>query len=207
MSSISKYLLIGFTSIGGLLMIYFLYIFISIASVFGGLFERDYSIDELKTEYNYKEKEIDDLIKYFEQIKPKDKNVAIEFKNDKVLERLVIVPSDTTKNTYRGWDVNVKSLYQKEFKKDLNWSEDQVDELKNRLDEANCISIEDGEPIKIGFKRSGMGMYFFNVFQKKETDRTLFNDGCTYILVNYKIALEYGGGAIGRQCFSKQNLK
>jgi cell division protein FtsL len=207
MSPVFKYILIGFTSIAGLLMIYFLYIFISIASVFGGIFERDYSIDELKTEYNHKEKEIDDLIKYFNQIKPKDKSVAIEFKNDKILERLVIVPSDTTKNTYRGWDINVKNLYQQEFKKELHWDEDQVDELKNRLDEANCISIEDGEPVKIGFKRYGMGMYFFNVFQKEETDRTLFNDGCTYILVNDKMALEYGGGAIGRQCFSKQNLK
>lgn len=205
MSSISKYLLIVFTCIVGILMIYCLYIFISIASAFGDFFERDYSIDELKTEYNYKEKEIDDLIKYFNQIKPKDKNVAVEFKNDKILERLVIVPSDTTQSTYRGWDINVKSLYQQEFKKELHWNEDQVDELKSRLDEANCISIEDGEPIKIGFKRSGMGMYFFNVFQNKETDRTLFNDGCAYILVNYKLALEYGGGAIGRQCFSKQN--
>ncbi|NML57807.1 hypothetical protein [Chryseobacterium cheonjiense] len=205
MSPVFKYILIGFTTIMGLLMICFLYMVISIASVFGGIFERDYSIDELKTEYNDKEKEIDDLIKYFNQIKPKDKNVAIEFKNDKILERLVIVPSDTAKKSYQGWDINVKSLYQQEFKKDLNWSEDQVDELKNRLDEANCISIEDGEPIKIGFKRYGMGMYSFNVFQKNETDRSLFNDGCTYILVNYKLALEYGGGAIGRQCFSKQN--
>lgn len=85
MSPVFKYILIGFTSIAGLLMIYFLYIFISIASVFGGIFERDYSLDELKTEYNHKEKEIDDLIKYFNQIKPKDKNVAIEFKNDKSL--------------------------------------------------------------------------------------------------------------------------
>ena len=205
MSPVFKYILIGFSTIMGLLMICFLYMFISIASVFGGIFERDYSINELKTEYNDKEKEIDDLIKYFNQIKPKDKNVAIEFKNDKVLERLVIVPSDTAKKSYQGWDINVKSLYQQEFKKDLNWSEDQVDELKNRLDEANCISIEDGEPIKIGFKRYGMVMYSFNVFQKNETDRSLFNDGCTYILVNYKLALEYGGGAIGRQCFSKQN--
>lgn len=205
MSPVFKYILIGFTTIMGLLMICFLYMVISIASVFGGIFERDYSIDELKTEYNDKEKKIDDLIKYFNQIKPKDKNVAIEFKNDKILERLVIVPSDTAKKSYQGWDINVKSLYQQEFKKDLNWSEDQVDELKNRLDEANCISIEDGEPIKIGFKRYGMGMYSFNVFQKNETDRSLFNDGCTYILVNYKLALEYGGGAIGRQCFSKQN--
>lgn len=205
MSSVFKYILIVFTCIVGILMIYCLYILISIASVFGDFFERDYSIDELKTEYNHKEKEINDLIKYFNQIKPKDTNVAIEFKNDKILERLVVVPSDTTKDTYRGWDINVKSLYQQEFKKELHWNEDQVNELKNRIDKANCISIEDGEPIKIGFKRSGMGMYFFNVFQKKETDRTLFNDGCTYILVNYKLALEYGGGAIGRQCFSKQN--
>jgi hypothetical protein len=28
-----------------------------------------------------------------------------------------------------------------------------------------------------------------------------YNDGCTYILVDNRLVLEYGGGAIGPQCF------
>ncbi|MBP2618769.1 hypothetical protein [Chryseobacterium jejuense] len=83
----------------------------------------------------------------------------------------------------------------------MNWTEDEIKILKEKLDNANCISIKDGEPVKIGFKRSGLGMYSFNVFQKRDTDRSIFNDGCQYILRNHNLALEYGGGAIGQQCF------
>jgi hypothetical protein len=31
--------------------------------------------------------------------------------------------------------------------------------------------------------------------------RAEYDDGCNYILYNDKVALEYGGGVIGTQCF------
>ena len=40
---------------------------------------------------------------------------------------------------------------------------------------------------------------------KPETDRSVFNDSCQYILVDKSLALEYGGGAIGPQCFPRKN--
>ncbi len=87
----------------------------------------------------------------------------------------------------------------------LKWNVKEVTELKKRLDKANCISVEDGEPIKIGFKRSGLGMYSFNVFQDIQTNRSEYNNKCEYILISRKLMLEYGGGAIGPQCFPKEN--
>ena len=204
MSKVLKYVLIGIGVIGGLFIIGFLIFNFMIASAFGA-FDKTYSVTELKQEYFSKEKEIDDLIKYFNQIKPKDKQVDIEFKNNKTLDRLRIEYLDSTQTPYQQWGVQVASLTKPEFKKDLNWTEENVEKLKEKLDAANCISIEDGEPIKIGFKRSGMGMFSFVVFQKKETDRGGFDNGCTYILVNKKLALEYGGGAIGSQCFPNKN--
>jgi len=50
-----------------------------------------------------------------------------------------------------------------------------------------------------------MGMYSYNVFDKTIADslKNHYNDSCTYILYNDKLVLEYGGGAIGSQCFPK----
>lgn len=87
----------------------------------------------------------------------------------------------------------------------MKWSEDEVTELKIKLDKANCISVEDGEPIKIGFKRSGLGMYSFNIFQDIQTDRSEYSGKCEYIMIDRNLMLEYGGGAIGPQCFPKEN--
>ena len=78
-----------------------------------------------------------------------------------------------------------------------------VKNLKDKLDKANCIGVTSGEPCNISFQRSGMGMYSFNVFDKPipEREKAQYNDSCTYILANDKLVLEYGGGAIGSQCF------
>ncbi len=106
---------------------------------------------------------------------------------------------------FQHWDFNKDTLITPDLKNMLDWDLETIEILKEKLDNADCISIEDGEPIKIGFKRSGMGMYSFDIFQDKTTDRNKFNNNCQYILVSNKLALEYGGGAIGPQCF--QNFK
>lgn len=204
MSKTLKYILIGLGIILGLFSVGFVIINIMIASAFGA-FDKDYSVSDLKEEYNSKEKEIDDLILYFNQIKPKDKIVSIEFKDDKTLSRLQIDFKDSTKTIFQQWDIPVNNLLNPKLVKDLDWNDEKIKLLKKKLDKANCISIEDGEPIKIGFKRIGMGMYSFNIFQDKTTDIYKYNDSCQYILVSRKLVLEYGGGAIGPQCF--QNFK
>jgi hypothetical protein len=88
----------------------------------------------------------------------------------------------------------------------LNWTDQTLKTLKEKLDAANCISVESGEPCKIGFQRSGMGKYYYNLFEKPipDSEKRRYNDSCTYILYNDNVVLEYGGGAIGLQCFPKQ---
>ncbi len=202
MERVAKYFLIGITIIGGGLLTAAIIFAVSFAKAFG-LFDKNYSVQELHEEYLYKEKEIDDLIKYYYSIKP-DKRVEIEFENDEILRRLVVQSERDSLKYYQQWDVKINGIQKTDVGKELGWNEDDFKSLKEKLDEANCISIADGEPVKVGFKRSGLGKYFFNIFYKKETDRSLFNDGCQYILINNKLALEYGGGAIGPQCFPKQ---
>jgi len=205
MNKFLKYFLIVLASVGGLFLIGFVVMYFMIAAAFGS-FDKTYSTSELKHEYYSKEKEISELINYYNHIKPKDYWVDIEFKDDDMLERLRITSKDSiSKVVHQEWNVSSKILQSDGLKDLLKWNEDDVTELKIKLDKANCISVEDGEPIKIGFKRSGLGMYSFNVFQDIQTDRSEYNGRCEYVLVDRNLMLEYGGGAIGPQCFPKEN--
>ena len=72
-----------------------------------GLNDKVYSVSELKNEYFKNEKEIKDLIEYFNSIQPKDKSIDIEFRNNRVLERLKIDYKDSLKSDYQQWNVPV----------------------------------------------------------------------------------------------------
>jgi hypothetical protein len=204
MSKTLKYILIGSGVIGGLCIIGFLIFNFMIASAFGA-FDKTYSVTELKEEYFSKEKEIQDVINYYDFIKPKDYTVDIEFTDEKLLSRLTIYKKDSSKVVYQKWDVPIGEMQSQELTTYLEWNANEVKTLKEKLDKANCISVQDGEPIEIGFKRSGMGMFSFVIFRNKGTDIQNFNNGCDYIMVNRNLALQYGGGAIGPQCFPNKN--
>ena len=204
MNKYLKYFLIGSSIILGLFVIGFIIFNLMIASAFGA-FDKTYSVTELKEEYFSKEKEIQDVINYYDFIKPKDYTVDIEFTDEKLLSRLTIYKKDSSKVVYQKWDVPIGEMQSQELTTYLEWSGNEVKTLKEKLDKANCISVEDGEPIKIGFKRSGMGMFSFVIFRNKGKDIQNFNNGCDYIMVNRNIALQYGGGAIGTQCFPNKN--
>ena len=204
MNKYLKYFLIGSSIILGLFVIGFIIFNLMIASAFGA-FDKTYSVTELKEEYFSKEKEIQDVINYYDFIKPKDYTVDIEFTDEKLLSRLTIYKKDSSKVVYQKWDVPIGEMQSQELTTYLEWSGNEVKTLKEKLDKANCISVEDGEPIKIGFKRSGMGMFSFVIFRNKGTDIQNFNNGCDYIMVNRNLALQYGGGAIGTQCFPNKN--
>jgi hypothetical protein len=49
-------------------------------------------------------------------------------------------------------------------------------------------------------------MYFYELFGKPIPDslKDTYNNGCTYIIYNPTVVLEYGGGVLGPQCFLKE---
>lgn len=182
-----------------------------IAYAFGS-FDKDYSVTDLKNNFNKKETEIIELKKYFNDIVPKNRFVEIEFENDNTLFRFGIevldsATSDSKDPMFLEWDLKTNTSRMDSIIRPLGWTRETLKTLKEKLDAANCILIESGEPTKIGFKRSGMGMYSFNVFDKPIQDslRKNYNDSCTYIMVNNKLVLEYAGGAAGNQCFYNKN--
>jgi hypothetical protein len=165
-----------------------------------GVFETTYSKQDLIDNYNLKTKEIEELRNYINTIVPKNKTVEIEFEGRKTLGIFhVIIDGKYDSN----WNIKVNSAKTDTLLQKLGWTKETLFTLKEKLDNANCISVENGDPFTIGYQRSGMGMYFYKIFNRSLNDslKKEFNDSCQYIFYRKNIVLEFGGGAIGVECF------
>jgi hypothetical protein len=178
---------------------------------FSGAFDTFHTKQELIDNYIKRQTQILELKSYFNSIVPRDKQVEIEFENDKKLFRFGVSSIDTTTGTiiypiFLDWDLKTNSHKVDSVIRTIGWTQQTLKDLKRKLDKADCIQIESGEPTKIGWQRSGMGMFSYNVFDKPIADslKQHYNDSCTYLLYNDQLVLEYGGGAVGSQCFPKK---
>ncbi len=170
-------------------------------------------ISNLKTNEN----NIKTLIKEYSELVPDSLIVYIEFNpKDIVLSTeksidLRIYSNRKNKNggidqKFRESNLPYNSEVLLEQIKNLGWNTNTLTQIKNLLDKAKCSSIENGEISTVGFARSGMGKYSYKFFQKnlKKEEQTKYNDGCSYIYYERNIVLEFGGGAVGQQCFEKE---
>jgi hypothetical protein len=134
-------------------------------------------------------------------LKKKDKIKSKSKLPSKTLER-----ADGLELVSQNWNLYYDSeILETEINK-IGWNKETLVKIKKFLNDANCISIKNGEITNIGFARSKMGKYSLNLFEKTLTEKQIekYNDGCTYIYLKENIVLEYGGGAVGSQCFEKE---
>ena len=167
---------------------------------FAGGFEKNYSKIDLINNYNKHTREIIELRNYFNMIVPKNSCVDIEFKDDNTLSIFHVKLNGIRDD---NWNLKINSLKTDTLLQKLSWNRETIALLKSKIDNANCISIKNGEPCTIGFQRSGMGKYYYDIFNKVLADslKDRYNDGCQYIYFKENVVLEYGGGVLGKQCF------
>lgn len=109
--------------------------------------------------------------------------------------------------TDQQWNMGYGSAELKRMCRRLNWTEASLKTIKQLLDQANCISIENDTIAQVGFSRSSMAMYSYLIFEQ-DLDKTKvdeYNNGCTQIYYKRNIVLGYDGGAAGPQCFPKED--
>lgn len=167
---------------------------------FSASFGSNYSKKDLVNNYELKSKEIAELKDYVNAIVANNTEVIIEFEGDRTISIFHVTVDG---KYYSNRDIKVNSSKTDAMLQKLGWSPETLSTLKEKLDEANCISIESGNPCTIGYQRSGMGMYLYKVFNETSMNDYSYdyNDSCTYIYYKDNIVLEYRGGAIGPQCF------
>jgi hypothetical protein len=182
---------------------------------------------ELINNLENKKTEIQNLKNEYVKLVPKDYFVEIEFEaeskilnvpeqitikiyktvkeNKKSKDNNVIKRNDNLELVSQNWNLKPNSQELDQILKTLNWTSQTLIEIKKLLKEANCISIKNGKVTTIGFARSGMGLYSYKIFEAELTakQKEEYNNGCEYIYYKDKIVLEYGGGAVGPQCFEE----
>ena len=180
---------------------------------------------ELISNFENKKAEIQNLKNEYLKLVPKNYFVEIEFeaeskilnvseqitikiyktKTENSKENNVLKRNDNLELVSQNWNLKPNSKELDEILKTLNWTSQTLMEIKKLLKEANCISIENGKVTTIGFARSGMGLYSYKIFETELTpkQKAEYNNGCEYIYYKDKIVLEYGGGAVGPQCFEE----
>jgi len=104
---------------------------------------------------------------------------------------------------FQNWSIELKSTKLDSLLSLTTLKRNDLQNLKKYLDKANCISVSNKANFEIGFARSGMGKYSYLIFDKplSKEEQKKYNNGCEYIFYKTNIVLEYGGGAIGPQCF------
>ncbi len=156
------------------------------------------SVSNLRTEYA--------------KLVPKGLIVSIEFnpKNyiaamDESIDMEIVDSSRTDSNRImQEWQMGYHSYKLKKFLDRLKWDNNTLVKIKGLLDAAHCVSIENGAVTTIGYQRSGMGKYFYDLFDHDLTSSEeikKYNDACMYIFYKKNIVLEYGSGATGSMCF------
>ena len=174
--------------------------------VLGDWFEEPYyNKQDLINNYEQRKIEINEVKAYVDSKISESTYVDIEFEN----EELAIF--HVKKNGIResNWNLDIDSKKTDSLLKIIKWTKKDLELLKNKLDKANCISVASGNPTSIGWQRSGMGKYFYDIFDQNLNDSLIsdYNAGCTHIFYKENVVLEYGGGAIGPQCFQEYEPK
>jgi len=187
-------IIVGISSIiiGGFSLV----IIFALKSIFiGPLYNKQDLIDnfELKT------REILEVKSYLDSKVPADTYIFIEFKAEQI--RMFDIRNGENYDT--NWDLDINSRKTDSLLNVIGWMKEDLYILKDMLYSANCISVSSGKPVRIGWQRSGLGKFYYSIFDRRLDDSLLkkYNDGCTYIYYKDNIVLEYAGGAIGSNCF------
>lgn len=197
MKVILKVILIPLGIFGALLVGFLIFLHFAFDGIFTG---QSYNKADLISNYEKRKTEIIDVRDYYRSILPENKSVYIEFGKRKDL-KIFHLRNDNISES--NWNLEMGTPKVDSLLNELNWTENELKKLKEKLKAANCISIAGTEPVVIGWQRSGMGLFSYDIFKNNLNEDQIkdYNDGCTYIYYKENVVLEYGGGAIGMQCF------
>ena len=157
--------------------------------------------------YEKNKKEMDELAKYADRALDDSIYVHLEFEDGEVA--MFHISSKGDSYIRQSWDY--EAVRRKDYLMSVvGLTPEEYEEISHRLDRMGCIGIAkdtshpNGKTV-IYFRRVLMGMYSFILFDnpinQEEKDR--FMKGGEYIPFSDRVIFQYGGGAFGKQYFTK----
>ena len=193
-----KILLIGFSAFAILGIGFFLFLYFEIDGTFIG---RNYSKEDLITNYQNQIKEINEAVTYYKSILPENYSTSIEFKNDNSLAMIHLYRDSIVDN---NWNLEMGTPKIDSILTVLNWTDRELHTLREKLKQANCRSIGGNiDRVSVGWQRSGMGILSYEIYQQTLTQEQidLFHNECDYVYYKDNIFLAYESSLAGNHCF------
>lgn len=169
---------------------------------------------ELIQNYEERRDDINKLVKEFNRAIPKGYVVSLEIRTKPdLLHTVEGIDLQIFKKEAKGelklidgdWDIEYDSDELYTLLDTIGWNPMIFSGIKNLMQMANCISIENGDQTEVGFARSGLGKYSYLIFPTailSPSKTKEFNDGCQYQYYKKNVVLKYEGGMAGPQCFT-----
>ena len=175
---------------------FYLFIYLAFDGIFSGPI---YSKQDLIENYELRKSEITEVKSFIDSKVPAGRYINIEFDNGD----LGIFHIQKDGKHQSNWDLDIDSEKTDSLLNVIGWTKNDLEKLESKLVSANCISASSGNPTKIGWQRSAMAKYYYNVFDDNLNDSLIdvYNKGCVHIFYKDNIVLEYGSGAFGSICF------
>jgi hypothetical protein len=174
------------------------------------------SFDEQLNNLNENEGEILKIDSEFKKMVPNNYRVFVEFQNENVVYNQKscinigiskkgkdgLYPEMTMYNNLQPGSKELATVL-----KTIKWNQKKLDKVKEVLDDAHCVSVQNGERTTIGFAKNSLGMLWYVVFPtKKLTNADIKELGTDkkYTYYRNNIVFKQDGGEIGPIKFNAQ---
>lgn len=183
----------------GILLVFIF--FITSKQIFGDR----YGLEEMIENYERREIKIAEVREYLDSIVPENTKVDIEFGKSKHINIFHYhLEGSLFRNevSRENWDLEYDSDETINLLEKLNWTIIDLKTLRSKLDEANCISVNNGQPYRIGFQRDFMAKYYYLLYDQKlsKEQQIESTDNCTLLFYKDHIVFSYESGTIGSMC-------
>ena len=154
--------------------------------------------EKMARHYEKTKDAMDELVAFTLESLGDEQNAFIEFQFGKVSNFRALSSA-----TPEGSETTLEGLMY-----EVGLDEEELASIQKKLKGIKCISLDTHFPAycDIGYKRVGFALYSYRVFlnpMTPEQRRQVLTDS-QFIPYNYKVALMFGGGAVGPQAFSQE---
>lgn len=158
--------------------------------------------------YEKNKKAMEELVTYVEQALDDSAYVDLEFEDEE--SEIFHVSSKSDSKISSNWNDEAERR-KDSLMKVVGLTPDEFEDIRHRLDHIECIGIEkntsypNGKTI-IYFCRLGMGRYSFILYDNpiSQEEKEEFMKNYEYIPYSDRVIFQYGGGAFGKQYFTKE---
>ncbi|TXJ29410.1 MAG: hypothetical protein E6Q24_03195 [Chitinophagaceae bacterium] len=155
------------------------------------------TLNDAITNYKERDKEINDLINYYLSKTPVDQSIMFGLGKGESFNLGIALSGgriDAQRPAKGGINIAKKSTIADSLLRSINWTNEIVDSITFKLKASKCVSITNGEPIRLAYNRNGLTQYTYLIYSTPLPDSTLSRKGVKEGVINNRVIVSRFSG-------------